>query len=178
MTVRSSSGSTGKARGQSGARSGGVAGRGGGGAAVTAERGPILRLRVSGGFALTRPFPYVQIPLDIGIRLVKGLHIDLQLAAANPGPVEDIGPVWLPTAALGLSYRVAVSPFEPRFGAAVQFGLDDSAGSIKPTVGWYGLIGGDVLVPDTPLLIGFDVRAGMLGKPFFLGVSGGMGVAF
>ncbi len=142
------------------------------------DRGPSLRLRLSGGFALARPFPYVQIPLDVGIRIVAGLHVDLQIAAANPGPVPDVGPVWMPTAALGLSYRFPVSPFEPRLGGAVQFGLDDSQGSIKPTVGWYGLAGGDVLVPGTPLLIGFDVRAGMLGKPFFLAFSGGAGVAF
>ena len=157
---------------------GATAGRAQGGAAVVVDRGPILRLRVSGGFALARPFPYLQIPVDIGIRLVKGLHLDLQIAAANPGPVEGVGPVWLPTGALGVSYRIPVSPFEPRFGAAVQVGLDDSKGTIRPTIGWYGLAGGDVLVPDTPLLIGFDVRAGMLGRPFFLAVSGGIGVAF
>ena len=183
-----SSGGTSSGGGSSGGSSGGRSAGGGasagrssgraGASVSTSERGPSLRLRVSGGFALARPFPYVQIPLDVGIRIVAGLHVDLQIAVANPGPVESVGPIWMPTAALGLSYRFPVSPFEPRLGAAVQFGLDDSAGSIKPTVGWYGLAGGDVLVPDTPLLIGFDVRAGMLGKPFFLAVSGGVGVAF
>ena len=177
---RDRAGGSGSRGGASGSRGGGASsgGRATGGAAVVVDRGAIFRLRVSGGFALARPFPYVQIPIDIGIRLVKGLHLDLQIAVANPGPVADVGPVWLPTGALGISYRIPVSAFEPRFGAAVQVGLDDSAGTIRPTIGWYGLAGGDILVPETPLLVGFDVRAGMLGKPFFLGVSAGLGVAF
>jgi hypothetical protein len=147
------------------------------GATVAASAGSVLRLRVSGGFAFTRPFPYVQIPVDVGIRLVKGLHLDIQVAAANPGKVETGGPVWLPTAALGASWRFELPVFEPRVGAAFQIGVDDSTGQVAPLPGWYGLAGFDVLVPGTPILVGFDVRGGMLGKPFFLGVSAGLGVA-
>lgn len=151
----------------------------GGGTSIGAvpASGSVLRLRVSGGFALTRPFPYVQIPIDVGVRIVKGLHIDLQVAVAHPGKLETGGTVWLPTAALGASYRIQVPVLEPRFGAAFQVGLDDSQGSVAPLPGWYGLAGVDVLVPGTRLLVGLDVRAGMLGKPFFLGVSAGLGVA-
>ena len=145
---------------------------------VKADRdGSILRLRVSGGFSFTRPFPYVQIPVDVGIRLVEGLHLDIQIAAANPGKVEGAGPVWLPTASLGASYRFPVAAIEPRVGAAFQIGLDDSGGSIGPLPGWYGLAGFDLVIPDTPVFIGFDVRTGMLGKPFFVGASAGIGVA-
>ncbi|MCO4772139.1 MAG: putative metal-binding motif-containing protein [Deltaproteobacteria bacterium] len=171
LTVSSSGGSK-------GGRGGGSARAGGAGTSVAASStDSVLRLRVSGGFAFTRPFPYVQIPVDVGIRLVKGLHLDVQIAVANPGSLEEGGPVWLPTVALGASYRFQVPVLEPRVGAAFQIGLDDSTGPIGPLPGWYGVAGFDLLPPGTPLLIGFDVRAGMLGKPFFIGVSAGIGVA-
>ena len=177
----SNSASSGSSSGQAGmtvvSSGGGKKKPSGGGATVARVDGPVLRLRVSGGFAFTNPFPYVQIPIDVGIRLVQGLHLDLQFAAANPGPTE-VGPVWLPTGALGLSYRIPLGAVEPRLGGAFQIGVDDSKGSVGPLPGGYGLVGVDVLVPGTPLLIGADLRAGVLGKPFFLGVSGGVGVAF
>ena len=175
---KSSSTTPGRASGKVSSSGGADVARATGGrsAVRSGTAGPVLRVRVSGGFALTRPFPYIQIPVDIGIRIVSGLHLDLQIAAANPGAVPG-GPVWLPTAAVGASWRFDIPVFQPRLGGAFQIGIDDSTGAIGPLPGWYGLAGFDVLIPGTPLLVGLDVRAGMLGKPFFVGFGAGLGVA-
>jgi hypothetical protein len=175
------------------AKGGGAAGGGSGalpsarGTAGTKARGavaagpqrpePHVRIRISGGFLYVHRFPYVQIPLDIGIRAIEGLFVDMGIEAANPGPTA-YGPVWLPSASVGLSWRFLSGAFQPRLGGLARFALDSADGSVGVRVGWAGRLGADVVAEGSPTFFGFDVQAGMLGKPFAASVAAGLGFRF
>jgi hypothetical protein len=134
-----------------------------------------LRARLGLGFALIRPFPYLAVPLDVGLHLGRGVHVDLGATFARAGRSE-YGGIWMPVPSAGMSLRLPTGvPIEPRFGGGFQAGFDDAAGTVRVLPGWYGVLGADVL-PAGPLLVGFDLRAGMLGKPFALSFGLGLGV--
>ena len=166
----------------SGGRSGGTARTGGttsvgrGSAASVQDR---IRVRVSGGFAWIHPFPYAQIPVDFGVRLVGGLFLDVGLEASIAGP-SDHGTVVLPSGSLGFSYRFNTPVFQPRIGAVGRLALDDSATlgeAIRPAGGWAARVGFDI-VPEGNFLFGLDVQGGMYKLRGYASVSAGLGVRF
>ncbi|MCP4871346.1 MAG: hypothetical protein GY898_21765 [Proteobacteria bacterium] len=138
-----------------------------------------IRLRISGGFAWIHPFPYAQIPLDFGVRLVGGLFLDVGLEASIAGP-SDHGTVILPSGTIGFSYRFGTPVFQPRIGVLGRLALDDSATdgeTIRPGGGWAGRVGFDI-VPEGNFLFGFDVQGGMYKLRGTVGVNAGLGVRF
>lgn len=136
-----------------------------------------IRLRLSGGYAYVHPWSYVHIPLDVGVRIWQGLHVDAGFELSTPGPSRD-EMIWLPAGSVGLSYRIPLGPVEPRFGAVGRIAVDRQAEtSATPLGGWAIRAGLDLTLPGTgPLLLGFDVQGGMLGKPFYLSASFGAGI--
>jgi len=179
-------GSTTSGGGGKGGSSGG-GGNGGGGAGRPASGGPRasvavddrIRLRISGGFAYMHPFPYAQIPLDFGVRLVAGLFLDVGVEAAITGSA-DHGTVVLPTASAGFSYRFQTPVFQPRVGALARIALDDSATdgeTVRLTGGWAARVGFDV-VPEGNVLFGLDVQAGMYKLGLYVGANAGVGFRF
>ncbi len=136
-----------------------------------------VRIRLSGGYAYVHPWSYVHIPLDVGVRLWEGLHLDAGFDLSTPGPSSD-ELIWLPAGTLGLSYRIPLGPVEPRFGAVGRIAVDrQAAAESRPLGGWAIRVGLDLTLPGTgPFLLGFDVQGGMLGKPFYLSASLGAGV--
>ncbi len=161
---------------------GGTTGGGRTGGAVVTVGGDVpdrVRVRVSGGFTYVHPFPYAQIPIDLGIRLVAGLFIDFEVAVGIAGPWAG-GAVLLPSAGGGLSYRFDVGVFQPRIGAVGRVALDDSPSdgeTIGVKGGWGGLLGFDV-VPDGNFLFGLDAQGGMLGRYGWASINAGVGVRF
>jgi len=136
-----------------------------------------VRLRLSGGYAYVHPWSYVHIPLDVGVRIWEGLHVDAGFELSTPGASRE-EMIWLPAGSIGLSYRIPLGPVEPRFGILGRIAADRQAeGPTTPLGGWAIRAGMDLVFPATgPLLLGFDVQGGMLGKPFYLSVSFGAGV--
>jgi len=149
----------------------------GGGAADVPDR---VRVRISGGYAYMHTFHYVHVPLDFGVRIVAGLFVDVGLEAGIARS-SDHGTVVLPTASVGLSYRIPLGPFQPRLGAVGRLALDSSptdGEEIGVKGGWGGRVGFDIAPEGSALLLGFDVQAGMLGKPFWLSAAFGVGARF
>ena len=161
-----------------GGRTGGSTG-GGGRVSVAADVPDRVRVRMSGGFTYVHPFPYANLPLDFGIRLVDGLFFDLEVAVGIAGP-SGWGAVLIPTAAAGLSYRFDVGVFQPRLGAVGRIALDSSkteGETIGVKGGWAGRVGFDI-VPEGNFLFGLDAQGGMLGRYAWAGLSAGVGVRF
>ena len=146
---------------------------GGGGGSVSTDR---LRLRLSGGYVYVHPFSYVHVPLDVTVRLWKGLCIDFggEWSASR----DASGLIGLPAGSAGVSYRVPVADvFELRLGALGRISADkQEASKTRPLGGWAARVGGDILPPAGRLVLGFDVQGGMLGKSFYLSASFGAGL--
>jgi hypothetical protein len=138
----------------------------------------VLRVRVGAGVAVARPWAYFSVPVDLGVRIVRGLFLD---GSAHIGATKgEAGNFTLPVAALGLSWRFETAVVQPRFGAAVQVGVDASGGPVKGRPGFI-VRGGVDLVPEEarPLLVGVDVQGGMLGTgTFFFAAGAGAGLRF
>ena len=151
-----------------------------GGAKAASDVEDRIRIRVSGGYSYVHTFHYGHVPLDFGIRLVAGLFVDVGLEVGVAGP-SDHGTVILPTASVGASYRIPLGVFQPRLGAVGRFALDSSPSDgeqIGVKGGWAARVGFDLVPEDSALLLGFDVQAGMLGKPFWLSTAFGVGARF
>jgi len=135
-----------------------------------------LRLRLSGGYAYVHPYSYVHMPLDVTVRLWKGLCLDLggEWSASS----AEVGVISLPAGSVGLSYRVEpADAFHLRVGALGRISADkQEAAETRPLGGWAVRVGADILPPVEHLLVGFDVQGGMLGKTFYLSASFGMGL--
>jgi len=135
-----------------------------------------LRLRLSGGYLYVHPFSYAHVPLDVTVRLWKGLCLDLGGEWSGSG--GETGLIGLPGGSVGLSYRLSVADaFQLRFGALGRISADRQEGAeTRPLGGWAVRVGGDILPPTDRLLFGFDVQGGMLGRPFYLSASFGVGL--
>ena len=137
-------------------------------------------MRFSGGFAYVHPFRYVLVPVDLSVRIVKGLNIDFG-AEAGIAPTEDHGLVWLPSGQAGLSYRFEIGPVQPRLGAVVRLGADSSLGdegSIGLRIGWAIRAGVDFTPGNGPMILSIDLQGGMFGAPVCGGAVGGAGFRF
>ena len=177
---KASQSSTGKGRVVSGsvdaARS-----KGSGGSFSPGSRGPLLedrvRLRLAGGYLYVHPFSYVHLPLDVTVHLWRGLCVDFG-GEWSGSPEESSGLISLPAASAGISYRLSVNEqFQLRFGALGRLSADRQEGAeARPLGGWAVRVGGDILPPGTRLMLAFDVQGGMLGKPFYLNGTFGLGL--
>ena len=64
----------------------------------------------------------------------------------------------------------------PWLGALGRLSADRQEGAeARPLGGWAARVGGDILPPGTRLILAFDVQGGMLGKPFYLNGTFGLG---
>ncbi len=140
------------------------------------DREDSVRLRLGGGVVVLAPFVYARVPLDVGIRLIRGLHLDVG-AAVSATPTDTYGPVWIPEVEVGASYRFELPVIQPRVGGAAVIGVDSSGGAVAPRAGFL-VRGGADFTPAGPLLLGFDVQAGISGAAFRFAVVGGAGVRF
>ena len=139
-----------------------------------------LRLRVAGGYAYLRPYSYALVPVEISLRPLAGLHVDLgaELGVNNQ---EPFGVTVLPAGFVGASYLFDLGVFQPRLGGLLRLGADDQSGEgDEPGVraGWAGRMGFDVVPGGGRLLWSFDVQVGMYGKPFFVSATSGLGLRF
>ena len=151
-----------------------------GGAGARKDVEDRVRVRISGGYSYVHAFHYGHVPLDFGVRLVAGLFLDVGLEVGVAGP-SDHGTVLLPTASLGASYRIPLGVFQPRLGAVGRVALDNSpteGEKVGVKGGWAARIGFDLVFEGSALLLGFDVQAGMLGKPFWFSSAFGVGARF
>ena len=141
-------------------------------------RQDVVRVRLGAGFAAAHPWPYLAIPLDLGIRLGGGFFLDGSAMVALARS-DDAGTYSLPVAAVGASWRFDTAIIQPRVGAAFQVGVDSAGGPVTGRPGFL-VRGGFDLVPDVkPLLVGLDVQAGLLGRAtFWFAASFGAGVRF
>ena len=135
-----------------------------------------VRLRVGAGVVVLAPFVYARVPVDAGIRLVSGLFVDVGVAV-SVSPTETYGPVFLPAVEIGASYRFELPVVQPRVGGAAVIAVDSSEGTIGARPGFL-VRGGADFTPAGPLLLGFDVQAGISGAAFRFAVTGGAGVRF
>ena len=108
---------------------------------------------------------------------MRGLHFDVG-GAASITPTDTYGAVWIPEVEVGASYRFELPEVQPRVGGAAVIGVDSSTGTIAPRVGFLVRAGADFVPPARPLLLGFDVQAGVSGGAFRFAVTGGAGVRF
>ncbi len=136
-----------------------------------------VRIRVGGGFVWAHPFPYGQIPLDLSFRLVAGLTIDLSGEISTPG-ATDYGWIFLPTVAIGASYRFGNAAVQPRIGGVFRLGFDNEAEVIEVAPGWAVRGGADFVPPAGPVLFGLDLHVGMLTRAFYGSLSGTVGLRF
>ena len=136
-----------------------------------------VRLRLAGGYLYVHPFSYVHIPLDATIHLIQGLCVDFGGEWSASSNAEG-GLISLPAVSAGLSYRLAVNEgLQLRFGALGRLSVDRQQGAeLRPLAGWALRVGGDILPPGQRLVLAFDVQAGMLGKPFYVGGTFGFGL--
>jgi hypothetical protein len=147
------------------------------GSASAPGREDSIRIRIGGGLLFVEPFAYARIPLDVGIRIVRGVHLDIGVAASLT-PTETYGVVWIPEVEVGASYRFELPDVQPRVGGAFVIAVDSSTGVIGPRLGFLVRGGADFLPPERPLLFGVDVQAGVSGGAFRFAVTGGAGVRF
>ena len=163
------------------AAGGSVRGKGSGGSLSPASRSPLLedrvRLRLAGGYLYVHPFSYVHLPLDVTVRLWRGLCVDFG-GEWSGSPDESSGLISLPAVSAGMSYRLSVNEqFQFRFGALGRVAVDRQEGAeLRPLGGWAVRVGGDILPPDTRLMLAFDVQGGMLAKSFYLTGTFGLGL--
>jgi hypothetical protein len=143
---------------------------------LTPDREDSVRLRIGGGVVVIAPFTYAQIPVDVGIRVWRGVHVDLGVAVAATS-TETYGPIWIPEIEVGASYRFELPGVQPRVGAAAVIGVDSSGGAPAPRPGFL-VRGGADFTPAGPLLLGFDVQAGISGSAFRFAATAGAGVRF
>jgi len=150
------------------------------GSVASSSRGALpedrVRLRLAGGYLYVHPFSYVHLPLDVTVHLWRGLCLDFG-GEWSGSPDEATGLISLPAASVGVSYRLSVSEqFQLRFGALGRLSADRQEGAeARPLGGWAARVGGDILPPGTRLILAFDVQGGMLGKPFYLNGTFGLG---
>jgi hypothetical protein len=137
-----------------------------------------VRLRLAGGYLYVHPFSYAHLPLDITVRLWKGLCVDFG-GEWSASPDETAGLISLPAGSAGMSYRVSVNEsFQFRFGALGRISVDrqEDVEEARPLGGWALRVGGDILPPGNRLLLAFDVQGGMLAKSFYLNGTFGLGL--
>ena len=142
--------------------------------------GARLRVRVAGGYAYLRPYSYALVPVEVSIRPVAGLHVDLG-AELGVNKQQPFGLTVLPAGFVGASYLFDLGVFQPRIGALLRLGADDQSGEgDEPGVraGWAGRMGFDLLPRGGRLLFSFDLQTGMYGKPFFVSATSGLGMRF
>jgi|GEM_PF-2062508 len=137
-----------------------------------------VRIRVSGGFAWAHPFPYLHIPIDITIRPIAGLGIDVGLEAARSGP-SAYGAAWLPSASLGAGWRFDAGVVQPRLAVVGRLAFDNGAGKVAPVPGITGRVGLDFVPRGAgPLLFAIDLQAGAIRRSFHGIATAGVGLRF
>jgi hypothetical protein len=137
-----------------------------------------LRIRVGGGFAWVNPFPYGQAGIDISIRIVEGLVIDLGGEAATPGPTP-YGLIWLPSASVGASWRFGSGPVQPRLGGLFKASFDSTEGELGVLPGGVGRFGLDFVPPNSrPLVLALDIQVGVVRDAFYASGGGSLGLRF
>jgi hypothetical protein len=139
-----------------------------------------VRVRLSLGYAYVRPFSYALIPLQVSIRLVAGLSLDVG-GEIGLNQRSDVGLTLLPSGQLGASYHFEFGAFHPRVGALMRVGVDQpstEAEGPNPLLGWAGRLGFDVGIGSSAGLVSVEAQAGMYGKPFFASITAGGGFRF
>ena len=123
---------------------------------------------------LYQPFPYAALHLDVGLRVVQGVFVDLGVHVGTPGPSE-YGRIGLPVFSAGASYRLPLGAVDLRLGGGLRVALDNASGAVEGRLGGAGLVGVEGS-PTEPLLLGAQVQLGGLAGELFIyaGVTAGI----
>ena len=150
---------------------------GGSGAPARADGTRLLLLGLGGGYQRTRDWDYVSLAIDISVRLVGPLRIELfarpavgevARSAAGDRHPDGVRPI-LATFGLGPVLLFDL-PVRPRIGAHLQLAPnpDGTGGAPRFLVGAAGSLGVEIPLGRSPLAIRPVVEVGVLGPLFSL----------